>query len=167
MMLLCYVDKMSDKDFTLAVSQHMTGFDQHLGLQITHASSTRVCAKLEIAQCHRQIHGVVHGGVYTSIVETLGSIGAALSARAFGRTVVGLDNHTSFLKATSDGLLEAVSEPITAGRRTQIWNTRISDGAGTLVALGQLRLLCLEQGTLPNASTGKQESPFTVEGKNH
>jgi uncharacterized protein (TIGR00369 family) len=158
---------MSDEDFTLAVVRHMTGFDKLLGLEITHASSTRVCAKLEIAQCHKQIHGVVHGGVYTSIVETLGSIGAALSARAFGRTIVGLDNHTSFLKATSNGSLEAVSEPITAGRRTQIWNTRISDNTGKLVALGQLRLLCLEKDTLPNASTGSPESPFTLEDKNH
>jgi len=158
---------MCDEDLTAAVSRHMTGFDQLLGLEITHASSTRVCARLKISQCHLQIHGVVHGGVYTSIVETLGSIGAALSARAFGRTIVGLDNHTSFLKATGEGHLEAISEPITAGRRTQIWNTRISDGAGTLVALGQLRLLCLEKGTLPNASTGKPESPFTLEDKNH
>ena len=157
---------MCDEDFTQAVRRHMTGFDQLLGLEITHASSTRVCAKLQIAQCHTQIHGVVHGGVYTSIVETLGSIGAALSARAFDRTIVGLDNHTSFLKASSNGHLEAVSEPITAGRRTQIWSTRITDGAGTLVALGQLRLICLEKGTLPNASAGKPESPFTLEDKN-
>ena len=163
---MCYLNGMSDEDFTAAVIAHMTGFDQLLGLEITHASSVRVCAKLKISQCHTQIHGVVHGGVYTSIVETLGLIGAALSARAFDRTIVGLDNHTSFLKATSDGHLEAVSEPITAGRRTQIWSTRITDGTGNLVALGQLRLLCLEKGTLPNASAGKPESPFTLEDKN-
>ena len=106
---------MSNHDFTLAVNQHITGFDRLLGLEFTEASATRVCAKLKISQCHTQIHGVVHGGVYTSIVETLGSIGAALSARGFGRTIVGLDNHTSFLKATRDGTLNAISEPITAG----------------------------------------------------
>jgi uncharacterized protein (TIGR00369 family) len=158
---------MGNHDFTSAVHQHITGFDRLLGLEITEASAARVCAQLMIAECHTQIHGIVHGGVYTSIVETLGSIGAALSARAFGRTIVGLDNHTSFLKATREGTLSAVSEPITAGRRTQIWSTRIASSDGLLVAIGQLRLLCIEAGTLPNASTGESGSPFTLAEKNH
>jgi 1,4-dihydroxy-2-naphthoyl-CoA hydrolase len=158
---------MSQEDFTSAVQRHMTGYDRHIGLEITEATPVRVCAELKIAECHTQIHGVVHGGVYTSIVETLGSIGAALSARAFGRTIVGLDNHTSFLKAIREGTLHAVSEPITAGRRTQIWTTQISDDAGTLLAFGQLRLLCIEAGTLPHAAADDPASPFTLEGKNH
>ena len=153
---------MSGQDFTAAVTQHMTGYDRHLGLEITEATPTRVCAQLKIAECHTQIHGLVHGGVYTSIVETLGSIGAALSARSLGRTIVGLDNHTSFLKAIREGTLCAVSEPIAAGRRTQIWSTKISDNSGNLVALGQLRLLCIEAGTLSNAESGDPLSPFTL-----
>ena len=156
---------MSGQDFTTAVKLHMTGYDRHLGLEITEATPARVRAELKIAECHTQIHGVVHGGVYTSIVETLGSIGAALSARAFGRTIVGLDNHTSFLKAIGEGTLHAISEPIAAGRRTQIWSTKISDQTGTLVALGQLRLLCIEAGTLSHADSGEHSSPFTLGDK--
>ena len=157
---------MSVDDSTLAVQRHMTGFDRLLGLYITEACATRVCAQLKIADCHTQIHGIVHGGVYTSIVETLGSIGAALSARSFGRTIVGLDNHTSFLRAARDGTLSAVSERITAGKRTQIWSTRITDSSNTLVAMGQLRLLCIEHGTLPGADAGQSDSPFTQGGTN-
>jgi uncharacterized protein (TIGR00369 family) len=157
---------MSNEDFTAAVSEHMTGYDRLLGLKITEATSKRVVAQLKIDQCHTQIHGVVHGGVYTSIVETLGSIGAALSARVFGRTIVGLDNHTSFLKATREGTLHAFAEPLTAGRRTQIWITSITDDDGRQVARGQLRLLCIEAGTLPNAGKERQGTPFTLEDKN-
>ena len=156
---------MSGQDFTAAVKLHMTGYDRHLGLEITEATPVRVCAQLKIAACHTQIHGVVHGGVYASLVETLGSIGAALSARAYGRTIVGLDNHTSFLKAISEGTLHALSEPIAAGRRTQIWSTKISDQSGTLVALGQVRLLCIEAGTLSHADVGVPSSPFTLADK--
>ena len=153
---------MSLEDLAKAANDHKTGFDRLVGLEITEASDKRVCAQLTIAECHKQIHGIVHGGVYTTIVETLGSIGAALSARAYGRTIVGLDNHTSFLRAVSEGILTAVAEPITAGRRTQIWSTRISDANGKGVALGQLRLLCLEIDTLPNAQTEKSSSPFST-----
>jgi len=153
---------MSLEDLAKAVNDHKTGFDRLVGLEITEASGKRVCAQLTIAECHKQIHGIVHGGVYTTIVETLGSIGAALSAREYGRTIVGLDNHTSFLRAVSEGILTAVAEPVTAGRRTQIWSTRISDANGKGVALGQLRLLCLEIDTLPNAQTEKSSSPFST-----
>jgi len=150
------------EDLVQAVNEHKTGFDRLVGLEITEASPQLVRGRLAIAPCHTQIHGIVHGGVYASIVETLGSIGAALSVRKFGRTIVGLDNHTSFLRAVSEGILDAVAEPITAGRRTQIWSTRISDTAGKLVALGQLRLLCIEKGTLPNSGPAQNGSPFVT-----
>jgi len=153
---------MCSEDLAKAVNEHKTGFDRLLGLEITEASSQRVCAQLRIAQCHTQIHGVVHGGVYASIVETLGSIGAALSARSFGRTIVGVDNHTSFLRAVGEGTLTAVAEPISAGRRTQVWSIRISDAAGTLIAVGQLRVLCLEKDTLTNAGSAPPGSPFAT-----
>ena len=155
---------MESSDWVSAVNEHMTGFDRMLGLEITGASPGRVEAQLTIAACHTQIHGYVHGGVYASMVETLGSIGAALSARSLGRTVVGLENHTSFLRAVREGQLTAVSVPIGVGRRTQIWNTQISDAEGRLVAVGQLRLLCVELDTLPNASLSEPQGPFNPEG---
>lgn len=153
---------MSLDDLTRAVNEHKTGLDRLIGLEITEASPQRVSAQLAVADCHKQIHGIVHGGVYSTIVETLGSIGAALSAREFGRTIVGLDNHTSFLRAVNQGTLTAIAEPVTAGRRTQIWSTRISDASGKLVALGQLRLLCIEKETLPNARADQSGSPFST-----
>ncbi len=153
---------MSGEDLVKAINEHKTGFDRLIGLEITEASAARVSAQLTVADCHKQIHGIVHGGVYTTIVETLGSIGAALSAREFGRTIVGLDNHTSFLRAINEGTLTAIAEPVTAGRRTQIWSTRITDASGRVVALGQLRLLCLEKDSLPNARIDRTDSPFST-----
>ena len=152
-----------DEDFTNTVQQHLPGFDRLVGLEITQASATRVQARLQITDSHLQIHDVVHGGVYTCLVETLGSIGAALAARAYHRTIVGIENHTSFLRATGRGELRAVAEPITAGKRTQVWNTRITDQGGQLVATGQLRVLCLEKKSLPNANSAKAGGPFDTE----
>jgi uncharacterized protein (TIGR00369 family) len=87
-------------------------------------------------------------------------MGAALSARAHGRTIVGVENHTSFLRATGSGTLHIEAEPLTAGRRTQVWSVRIANDAKQLVATGQLRLLCIEPGSVPGGKAGAVGSPF-------
>jgi 1,4-dihydroxy-2-naphthoyl-CoA hydrolase len=154
---------MTDEDYTKAVQQHLCGFDRQIGIEILEATPTRVRAQLTITAQHLQIHNVVHGGVYSSLVETAGSIGAALAARAMGRTIVGVDNHTSFLRATGQGVLRVEAEPLTVGRRTQVWSSRIVNDQGQLVATGQLRLLCLDAGTLPNAGVVEAGSPFRLD----
>jgi len=154
---------MSNEDYAKAVQQHLCGFDRHIGVEILEASATCVRAQLTIGPSHTQIHHVVHGGVYSSLVETAGSIGAALAARAMGRTIVGIDNHTSFLRATGHGVLQVEAKPLTVGRRTQVWNSRITNKEGQLVATGQLRLLCIEAGSVPDARAGDTESPFHVD----
>lgn len=151
---------MTERNFTEAVQQSLCGFDQHLGIRLLEASAARVRAELPIEDKHRQIHGVVHGGVYSCLVETLGSIGAALNAREFGRTIVGIENHTSFLRATGHGSLHAEAEPLAVGRRSQVWATRIRDDEGRLVATGQLRIMCLEAGTVPDGNSDKTGGIF-------
>ncbi len=153
---------MSAIDYTSAVQQNLSGFDRHIGVEVLEATGTRVRLRLAIAPRHTQIHGIVHGGVYCTLVETACSIGAALAARELGRTIVGVDNHTSFLRATGHGSLTVHAEPVSVGRRTQLWSARITDDEGRLVASGQLRLLCVEQGSIPNASAGQEGTPFRV-----
>jgi uncharacterized protein (TIGR00369 family) len=154
---------MTNEDYAKAVQQHLSGFDRHIGIEILEATPTHVRAQLTIAPQHLQIHNVVHGGVYSSLVETAGSIGAALAARAMGRTIVGIDNHTSFLRATGQGVLRVEAEPLTVGRRTQVWSSRIVNDQGQLVATGQLRLLCIDAGSLPHAGSGEAGSPFRID----
>jgi uncharacterized protein (TIGR00369 family) len=149
-------------DYTAAVQRHLSRFDRHLGIQVLEATPARVRLQLTIAPEHTQIHEVVHGGVYCSLVETAASIGAALSARAFGRTIVGVENQTSFLRAAGSGVLHVLAEPLSAGRRTQVWSVRITNDEEQLVATGQLRVLCIEPGTLPGGSGGRPSSPFRV-----
>jgi uncharacterized protein (TIGR00369 family) len=110
-------------------------------------------AELEVRSNHLQPHGIVHGGVHSTVIETLASIGAALDAMKHGRTVVGLENHTSFVRAVREGVLRATARPLTRGRRSQLWEVTLVDGAGALVATGRVRLLVLE----PDASVGGRE----------
>jgi 1,4-dihydroxy-2-naphthoyl-CoA hydrolase len=125
-------------------SLHAGTWAAKMGVRVVHATRDEVRAELDVGPEHRQPHGIVHGGVHSSIVETLASIGAAIDAAAHGRTVVGLENHTSFIRAVREGTLRASSKPLTRGRRTQVWETTIVDAAGALVATGRVRLLVME-----------------------
>ncbi len=89
----------------------------------------------------------MHGGVHAGIIETIASVGAALNAMEGGRSVVGLENHTSFLRAVRSGKLHAVAKPLARGRRSQVWEASVHDDQGRLAASGRVRLLVLEADT--------------------
>ena len=115
-----------------------------MGLKIVTATVDEVVGELEIGPQHLQAYGIVHGGVHAGIIETLTSVGAALNALADGRSVVGLENHTSFLRAVRKGKLRAVAKPLSRGRRSQVWEGFVYDEQQKLAASGRVRLLALE-----------------------
>ena len=117
------------------------GFDGTLGLVLESVGVDRVTGHLEPDDRHRQPYGLVHGGVYCSIVESLGSVGAAAYAIDRGMAgAVGLSNATDFLRSHRDGRLDARAAPIHQGRTQQLWLVEISRAAdGKPVARGQLR----------------------------
>jgi 1,4-dihydroxy-2-naphthoyl-CoA hydrolase len=120
------------------------GWVTAMGLKLVRATKDEVTAEMEIGPQHRQAYGIVHGGVHAGIIETLSSVGAALNAMPEGKTVVGLENHTSFLRAVRSGKLRAVAKPLTRGRRSQVWEASVHDEQGRLVASGRVRLMVLE-----------------------
>jgi uncharacterized protein (TIGR00369 family) len=121
------------------------GWIEALGLEFAEISANSVVAHWDIDARHLQPQGIVHGGVYASVVETCCSVGAAAAAPA-GKVVVGVENHTSFVRAIREGRLSARSTPLHAGRRAQLWECSISDAAGRLVATGRLRVMCVDAG---------------------
>ncbi|OBG17322.1 esterase [Mycolicibacterium celeriflavum] len=117
------------------------GFDTELGLTYLELGPDGGRAQLKIEDKLLQPYGIVHGGVYCSIVESLASVSAALwIADNGGGHVVGVNNNTDFLRAISAGTVTAVSAPIHRGRRQQLWQITITDDDDRLVARGQVRL---------------------------
>lgn len=130
-------------DFAEMVNRLPSGWVKEMGIVITKATPDEVSCELEIGDKHHQGYGIVHGGVHAGIVETLASIGAHLVAAPRGQRVVGLENSTSFIRATRAGRLHATARPLTRGRTTQVWQASIRDAEGQLVAEGRVRLLCV------------------------
>jgi uncharacterized protein (TIGR00369 family) len=133
-----------DGDFAAALNARAGGWLAAMGIHFLHATADEVTAELEIAPHHHQAYGIVHGGVYSGMIETIASVGAALWARRHQQTVVGLENHTSFLRAVREGRLRAIARPLMRGRRTQVWEAQVMDDKGRIVAAGKVRLLALE-----------------------
>lgn len=133
-----------DEDFAEYVNASTRdGWLRAMGLVITRATADEVRCEWEVGDVHRQEYGIVHGGVHCGVIETLTSIGAFLYARQHGQKTVGLENHTSFVRAVSAGRLFAEAHPLTRGRSSQLWEGTIRDDQGRLVARGTVRLLSL------------------------
>jgi 1,4-dihydroxy-2-naphthoyl-CoA hydrolase len=133
-------------EFVEMINSAPTGWVKEMGLNFIEATPERVVATIDITERHHQGYGIVHGGVYSGIIETLASVGAHLFAAQSGRAVAGLENHTSFIRAIRAGHLTATATPLTRGRRSQVWQCDIVDEGARLVATGRVRLHSFEPG---------------------
>ena len=133
-----------DGDFAAEMNESRGGFNTAMGLRFVRATRDEVVAELTIGENHSQPYGLVHGGVHAGIIETVCSVGASIDARTSGRTVVGLENSTTFLRAVRAGSLRVTAHPLTRGRRTQVWEATVADENARPLATGRVRLLCLE-----------------------
>ncbi|OBK10349.1 PaaI family thioesterase [Mycobacterium asiaticum] len=127
-----------DPDFVAA-------FDRELGLQFTELTPDGARAQLEVKPKLLQPMGLVHGGVYCSMVESMASVAAYtwLASRG-GGNVVGVNNNTDFLRSIKSGTVYGKAEPVHRGRRQQLWQVTITDDDDRPVARGQVRLQNLE-----------------------
>ena len=118
------------------------GFDSELGLTYLEMTPDGGRARLEITEKLLQPWGIVHGGVYCAVIESLASVSAHVWLNENGGgTVVGVNNNTDFLRAIRAGSVTAESTPIHRGRRQQLWLITITDDeSAKVVARGQVRL---------------------------
>jgi 1,4-dihydroxy-2-naphthoyl-CoA hydrolase len=116
-----------------------SAFDDLVGILVVETTADRVILEWDAGPQHHQPFGITHGGVYCTVVETAASLGAASWLGDRG-TVVGVSNHTDFLRAVKSGHLRAVGSPIHRGRSQQLWLVEITDEQQRLVARGQVRL---------------------------
>lgn len=110
------------------------------GLEFSEVTPTRVVGHIELGRDQHTPWGVVHGGVYTTAVESAASVGASAAVAESGRFAVGVSNSTDFLKSRTEGRVDVVAEPVQQGSVQQLWDVRITDAKGTLLARGSVRL---------------------------
>jgi 1,4-dihydroxy-2-naphthoyl-CoA hydrolase len=110
------------------------------GLVFDEITATRVTGHLLLSPEHHTPWGIVHGGVYTTAIESAASVGASTAVRDQGQVAVGLTNTTHFLRSVTAGRVNVEAAALYQGRTHQLWRVDIADESGRLVAHGELRL---------------------------
>jgi 1,4-dihydroxy-2-naphthoyl-CoA hydrolase len=111
------------------------GFDKHYGLEITSISDEEVVARVQVRPEVLQPAGLVHGGVFASMAESMTSIATWLAVHEEGKTAMGQSNQTSFLRPITSGTVHATGRRRHKGRTTWVWEVDITDDEGRLCAL--------------------------------
>src|SRR5437660_9281706 len=98
------------------------GFEGVLGLEFTELTDEVVRGHVPVQDQLKQPYGLIHGGVYAAIAESLASWGTATGVMAEGKIAVGLSNQTSFLRPVTQGAITATATRIHRGRTTWVWD---------------------------------------------
>jgi 1,4-dihydroxy-2-naphthoyl-CoA hydrolase len=110
------------------------GLPRLLGLTVTVAEPDRVVAELMVREEHCTLGHTIHGGTIMAFADTLGAIGTVLNLRE-GQSTTTIESKTNFFAGAALGSrVTAESVPLHRGRRTQVWETRLTNDSGRLLA---------------------------------
>ncbi len=123
----------------------LPGFDGLYGLEVLEVSDDRLRGRVVVRDDLKQAYGLVHGGVYAAIAESLASMGTALAVAREGKVAVGLSNQTSFLRPVTEGAIEAVALRKHRGRTTWVWEVEMADQRGRLCVLSRMTVSVRER----------------------
>jgi uncharacterized protein (TIGR00369 family) len=105
-----------------------------LGVRVVEARPDRVVAELTIRDDLRTVGGALHGGTLMALADTVGAVATVLNLPAGAGTTT-LESKTNFFAAGRAGVVRAESTPLHRGKRTMVWQTRVTDDAGRLLSL--------------------------------
>jgi len=120
-----------------------------IGLRWDRISSDRGEAHFDADASHHQPSGIVHGGVWSAVVESMASVCGAVAVLPKGMLCVGAHNATDFLRPHREGRVLGVATPIHVGRTQQLWQVELNRASdGKALARGQVRLANIDPGQL-------------------
>jgi 1,4-dihydroxy-2-naphthoyl-CoA hydrolase len=124
-------------DFPVALERTLDGT---LGFETLEVTPERARSRTRVADHHKQPFGLVHGGVYAAMAESLASQATFGAVYADGNIAVGLSNHTSFMRPVLDGYVNADGRCVHRGSTTWVWEVELTDDNGRLCALSRVTM---------------------------
>jgi 1,4-dihydroxy-2-naphthoyl-CoA hydrolase len=125
-------------------THQFTGFDRLYGLELLEFDDEQATARLPVREELLQPAGLVHGGVYASIAESMTSFATYFAVQPEGRSAQGQSNQTSFLRPITGGTIHAHARRRHRGRTTWVWEVDITDDEGRLCALVRMTIAVRE-----------------------
>ena len=122
------------------INEARRGFDRLYGLELLEYSDAEVSARVTVRDELKQPAGLVHGGVYAAIAESMASLATAMAVMAEGNAAMGMSNNTSFLRPITEGVVHALATRLHRGRTTWLWDVCFSDDAGRTCAVTRMTI---------------------------
>lgn len=126
-----------DADFAERVANSMDGA---LGFRIDDVSEERASGSFEVSDAVRQPMGIVHGGAYAAMAETLASATTFMFVHGNGEIAVGQSNFTSFLRPIAEGTVHAEARRKHRGRTSWVWEVDFTDDQARLCATSRITM---------------------------
>jgi uncharacterized protein (TIGR00369 family) len=118
-----------------AVTEHFKGtLAELLGIRVVEASQERVVAELTVRDELTTIGGSLHGGTLMAFADTIGATATMLNLPPGAGTTT-MESKTNFFAGARAGVVRAESTPLHRGKRTMVWQTRVTDANGRLLSL--------------------------------
>jgi len=125
---------------TEELREAIRGFDRLYGLELLSVSDTEVTARVAVREELKQPAGLVHGGVYASIAESMASLATHIAVAGQGEMAMGLANSTSFLRPVTAGTVHARATRLHRGRTTWVWDVLFTDDEGRSCAVTRMTI---------------------------
>jgi uncharacterized protein (TIGR00369 family) len=136
----------TEPNFVIRVAQQ-DAFDANIGFVVDEGDEVGQCAgRLAVTPKVCQPMGIIHGGVYAAMAETLASQGTARGVLPAGKVPLGMSNNTSFLRPVSEGSVTASAHAIHRGRTTWVWDVEMRDDEGRLCATSRVTIAVRDTG---------------------
>lgn len=117
-----------------ALTKHHEGcLPELLGVRFTEATKDRLVAELQIRTDLKTFGGRLHGGTIMALADTVAATATAINLPP-GASTTTLESKTNFFAGATDGTVRAESTPLHRGRTTMVWQTRVTDTTGRLLA---------------------------------
>jgi 1,4-dihydroxy-2-naphthoyl-CoA hydrolase len=122
------------------LNEAVSGFDRLYGLRFVAFGATEVRAEVDVREEIKQPMGLVHGGLYASLAESMTSLATAFAVIEQGKIATGMSNSTSFLRPITAGRVHARATRLHRGRTTWVWDVTFSDDAGRTCAVTRMTI---------------------------
>ncbi len=135
------------KEFTLAQVNDIGSntMISHVGIEVIEIGDDYLRGRMPVDHRTRQPFGILHGGASVVLAETLASIGCQFSIDWTKMRAVGLEINANHIRAVSDGFVTGTARPVHLGRRTQVWEIRITDSREKLSCISRITMAITER----------------------
>jgi 1,4-dihydroxy-2-naphthoyl-CoA hydrolase len=118
---------------------------ENIGIEFTAVGEDYLEAKMPVDHRTHQPMGLLHGGASVALAETMGSVAAMCCVDITKQYCVGLEINANHIKSVREGYVKGVTKPIHIGKKTQVWEIRISSEAGELVCISRITMAVIDK----------------------